>query len=166
VRVVTSQGLLTAGTGACPVRLQVLCGGLAGQARRTHLLGEDRAQFEEEVVDRGELGTPGGTIGAVTLLDEVVGDALDVGAYCFDLGGALLGLRHPRTLSACATKMEVRLTRSVENLASPVANHVVRPKVNRPPALSLLGIRRADRIKGEVSEVRTHAGVGTVEENS
>jgi hypothetical protein len=77
---------------ATAIRLAALVGGRS-------LLGEDFADFEEEVFDVGELGPPSGALRAVELLDQVFGDSLDVGAQFFHLRGALLGSRHPWLLS-------------------------------------------------------------------
>jgi hypothetical protein len=88
-------------SGAAAIRLGALVGGrgLLGEGQVEHPLGKDFADFEEDVSDLGELGPPGRAVGAVELVDEVFGDALDVGAQFFHLGGALLGSRHPWLLS-------------------------------------------------------------------
>jgi hypothetical protein len=86
---------------AAAIRLGALLGGrgLLGEGQVEHLLGKDFADFQEDVFDLGELGAPGGALGAVELLDQVFGDPLDVRAQFFHLRGALLGSRHPWLLS-------------------------------------------------------------------
>jgi hypothetical protein len=51
-----------------------------GEGQVEHLLGEDGADFQEDVFDLGELGAPDRSLGPVELLDEVFGNAFDVGA--------------------------------------------------------------------------------------
>src|SRR5262249_34387081 len=48
--------------------------------------------------------SPGGTVGAVELVDEVFGDPFDIGTDFFHLRGALLGSRHPWLLSERGSK--------------------------------------------------------------
>src|SRR5262249_26243102 len=80
VGVATRQRLLT--TRAAALRLGALVGGrgLLGEGQVEHLFGKDVTDFPEDVFDLGQLGAPGGAVGAVELPDEVFGDPLDVGA--------------------------------------------------------------------------------------
>jgi hypothetical protein len=70
-------------------------GGLLRQRQVEHLLGENFTDFEENVFDLAESGSPSGILGAVKLLDEVFGDAFDVGPQFFYLRRALFASRHP-----------------------------------------------------------------------
>src|SRR5262245_39577217 len=70
--------------------------GLAGEGLVEPLFGEDFAEGQEDVFDLRQPGAPGRPVGAVELLDEVFGDALDVRPYLFHLRGALLRPRHAR----------------------------------------------------------------------
>jgi hypothetical protein len=67
---------------AAAIRLGARVGGrgLPGEGQVEHRLGKDFAEFKEDVFDLGELGAPGGALGAVELLDQIFGDPLDVGA--------------------------------------------------------------------------------------
>ena len=69
-------------TRAAAIRLGALLGGrgLLGEGQVEHLLGKDFADFEEDVLDVGELGPPGRALRTVELLDQVFGNALDVKA--------------------------------------------------------------------------------------
>jgi hypothetical protein len=87
--------LLTAGAEALVRRLLGEGLGLAGEAEVEHAFGEDFADFQEEVFDVGKGGAPGGSVGAIELIDEVFGNALDVGADLFGFGGVFFGSCHP-----------------------------------------------------------------------
>jgi len=80
VEVVTGQRLLTSRAVAVRLGALVRGGSLLGEGQGEHFLCEDFADFEENVFDLGELGPPGGALGAVELLDQVFGDPLDIGA--------------------------------------------------------------------------------------
>jgi hypothetical protein len=54
--------------------------GLLSKSQVEHFLREDFADFEEDVLNVGELGPPGRTLGTVELLDQVFGNPLDVEA--------------------------------------------------------------------------------------
>jgi hypothetical protein len=54
--------------------------GLLSKSQVEHLLGENFADFEEDVLNVGELGPPGRALGTVELLDKIFGDPLDVEA--------------------------------------------------------------------------------------
>ncbi len=70
-------------------------GRLPGEGFGEYLFRQDFAEVEQEVFDRGQLGSPGGPLGAVELIDQVFGHALDIGPYFFHQRAALLGIRHP-----------------------------------------------------------------------
>jgi hypothetical protein len=96
--------LVTAGTGAIQLGLLLDGGGLVGEGDAEHLLGEDLTNFKEDVLDFRQRGPPGRALGPVELLDEVLGDAFDVGAQFFHLGVALFGSRHPWLLPELGSK--------------------------------------------------------------
>jgi len=79
-------------------------GGLPRQGVGQHLLAEQFANGDEQVLDLGQLGPPGRAVRAVELVDQVFGDAFDVGPDLFYLGGALFGSRHPWLLSELGSK--------------------------------------------------------------
>jgi hypothetical protein len=97
VGVLAGQWLLTTWAGALH---RLLSGGsrLPGQTLVEHLLGEDLAEGQEQVFDLGQACAPGRAVGAVEFIDEVFGDALDIGADFFHLGGAFFGSWHLRFL--------------------------------------------------------------------
>jgi len=70
-------------------------GGLLRQGQSEHLLGENLTDFEENVFDLAEPGSPRGSLGTVKLLDKVFGDPFDVRPQFFYLRSALLASRHP-----------------------------------------------------------------------
>jgi hypothetical protein len=78
--------------------------GLAGEAQVEHPLRQDVADFHQEGFEVGQGGAPGRAVGAVELIDQVFGDALDVGPHRFRLRRALLGSRHPWVLSVLVAK--------------------------------------------------------------
>jgi hypothetical protein len=67
---------------ATAIRLLALVGGrgLLSKSHVEHFLREDFADFEEDVLNVGELGPPGRALGTVELLDQVFGNPLDVEA--------------------------------------------------------------------------------------
>jgi hypothetical protein len=103
VGVVAVQRQPTVRAAAVSGRALRVGGGLSGEGLGEGLFGQDVAEFEQELFDVGELGAPGWPVGAVQLLDEVFGNALDVGAYFFHQRSPLLGLRHVLVLSPLAT---------------------------------------------------------------
>jgi hypothetical protein len=78
--------------------------GLAGECIGQHLFAEHVADGDEEVLDLDRFGAPDGAVGAIELVDEVLGHAFDVGPDFFHLRGALFGSRHPWLLSELGTK--------------------------------------------------------------
>ena len=78
--------------------------GLAAEAEGEHLFGQDVADFQEEVLDVGQAGAPGRAVQAIELIDEIFGDALDVGPHLFGWRRALFGSSHPWVLSALVSK--------------------------------------------------------------
>ena len=70
-------------------------GGLVGQGQVEHFLGENLTDFEENVFDLAESGSPSGTLGPVKLVDEVFGHPFDVRPQFFYLRSALIASRHP-----------------------------------------------------------------------
>src|SRR5579871_679760 len=79
-------------------------GGLPGAGQIEQLLGEHRTDAKEDILNRGELGAPGRALGAVELVDGVLGDAFAVGPQLLDRRGARLGWRHPWLLSELGSK--------------------------------------------------------------
>jgi hypothetical protein len=76
-------------------RLLLDGGGLLRQGQIEHLLGENLTDFEENVFDLAEPGSPSRTLGPIKLLDKVFGDPFDVRPQFFYLRSALLASRHP-----------------------------------------------------------------------
>ena len=70
-------------------------GGLVRQGQVEHLLGENLTNFDENVFDLAESGSPSGTLGAVKLVDEVFGHPFDVSPHFFYLRSALFASRPP-----------------------------------------------------------------------
>jgi hypothetical protein len=101
--VVAGQRLLTTRAAAVNGRPVRVGGGLASQGFREDLFRQDFAEFEQEVFDLGELGSPRGPVRAVELLHKVFGDALDIGPHFFHQRGALLRVGHPCVLSELAS---------------------------------------------------------------
>jgi hypothetical protein len=104
VGVGTGQRLLTAWAEALGVGLLGQGLGLTAEAEGEHLFGQDFADFQEEVLDVGQAGAPRGAVGAVKLIDEIFGDALDIGSHLFGWRRALFGSSHPWVLSALVSK--------------------------------------------------------------
>jgi hypothetical protein len=113
VGVVAVQRLLTTGTAAVSERASRVGGSLAREGFGEGLFGQDVAELEEELLDVGEFGAPGRPLGTVELLDEVFGDALDVGTHFFHQRTPLLGRRHVPFLSALAPSRATCFSRSV-----------------------------------------------------
>jgi hypothetical protein len=91
--------------------------GLAGEGEVEHLLGQDFADFQEEVFDVGEGSAPGRPLRAVKLIDEVFGDTFDVGPHLFRFRRTLLGSCHPWVLSELVSKRWIEfLSPSVKTL--------------------------------------------------
>ena len=90
---------MEAGAGAIRRGAVGLGSGLSGEGIGEHRFAQHLADGDEEVLDLGQLGPPGGAVGAIELVDQVFGHAFDVGPDFFHLGGALLGWRHPGLLS-------------------------------------------------------------------
>jgi hypothetical protein len=87
--------LLAARTTPIGGRLLVDDGGLLREGQVEHLLGENLTDFEENVFDLAESGSPSGAFGAVKLLDQVFGHPFDVRPQFFYLRRALFASRHP-----------------------------------------------------------------------
>jgi hypothetical protein len=104
VGVVAGEGLAATGAKAEGRGPLVVGSGLAVQGEIEHVFGEQFADLEEEVFDGGQGGSPRRAIGPVELVDEVFGDAFDVGADFFHLGRAFLGASHPRDSLSLAAK--------------------------------------------------------------
>jgi hypothetical protein len=77
-------------------------GGLPGEGFGEDFFGQDVAEVEEEVFEVRQGSTPGGALGAVELVHQVVGDAFEIGADFFYLGTPLLRTRHHNSLSRLA----------------------------------------------------------------
>src|SRR5262249_51717331 len=125
---VAGPRLLTARAGALGLRPLVGAGGLLGQGKGAHLLGQGLADFAQDVRDLGEGGPPGRALGPVELVHQVLGEALDVGAPFFYLGGALLGSRHPWLLSELGSTTRTDFPQPGYNHVPPAANRVGRPR--------------------------------------
>jgi hypothetical protein len=78
-------------------------GRLPGEGLGEDLFRQDVPEFEQELFHRGELGSPGGPVGAVELIDQVFGHALHIGPDFFHQRGRLFGGRHPEILSELAS---------------------------------------------------------------
>ncbi len=72
---------------------------LAGEEFGEEAFTEDDAEFEDEVLDVGQGSAPGRSSGAVELVGEEFGDAVQVGANFFHLGSVFFGVSHPWVLS-------------------------------------------------------------------
>jgi hypothetical protein len=113
VGVVTVQRPLTVGAAAVSGRPLRVGSGLSSESFSKGFFGQEVAEFKQELLEVGELGAPGRPVGAVELVDEVFGDALDVGTHFFHLRSPLLGLRHVPFLSALAPIRSASFSRSV-----------------------------------------------------
>jgi hypothetical protein len=118
---------MTPWTGAYGRRRLGLGGGLAGEGVIEHLLGEDGTHSQEHIFDLRESCPPGGAVGAIELVDEVFGDALNVRSHFFHLRSRFLWPRHPWLPSQLASMTSTDFTSSVYEPAIPAANNVVRP---------------------------------------
>src|SRR4051794_33577563 len=76
---------------------------LAAEGLGEHSFGQHRAEGDEQFLDIGEFGAPGGPVGPVELIDEVFGNALEIRPRIFDLRGALFDSCHLRPLSELAS---------------------------------------------------------------
>jgi hypothetical protein len=104
VGVVADEGLLTTGATAPGRGLLGQGLGLAGQTEVEHLFRQDFTDFQQEGFDVGQGGAPGRSAGPVELIDEVFGNAFDVGAHFFYPVSPLFGRWHVRILSGLAAK--------------------------------------------------------------
>ena len=104
VGVGAGQRLLTPGTGAVGGGAFGLGRGLPRQCVGQPLLAEDLADGEEEVFALGQSGSPGRTVGALELVDEVFGDPFDIRTDFFYQRGVLLGSHHPWLLAELGSK--------------------------------------------------------------
>jgi hypothetical protein len=77
---------------------------LAGEELGEEAFAEDGPQFEDEILDVGQGSAPGGAIGAMELVGEQSGDAVEVGTNFFYLGSMLFEASHPWVLSRVASK--------------------------------------------------------------
>ena len=89
----TGEGLLTARTEA-ERRAVGMSRRLAAEGLGEQGFGQYRAEGDEQFLDVGELGAPGGPVGPVELIDEVFGNALEIRPRIFDLRGALFGCKY------------------------------------------------------------------------
>jgi hypothetical protein len=87
--------------------------GLARQGQVEHLLGQDGAELEEEVLHVGEACAVRRAVGPVELIHEVFGDAFEVRADFIDLGRVLLDACHPWFLSVVASTKPTDCFRSL-----------------------------------------------------
>jgi len=69
--------------------------GLPLEGLRQHPLGENFLNGDEEVFHLGELGAPGRPAKSPDAVDQVFGDAVEVGTHFVDSGGRFLGECHP-----------------------------------------------------------------------
>jgi hypothetical protein len=118
---------LTPWTGAYGSRRLGLGGGLAGEGVIEHFLGEDGTHSQEHVFDLRERSPPGRAVGAIELVDEVFGDALDVRSHFFYLWSRFLCPCHPWLPPQLASKTSMDFPYPVYEPAIAAANHVARP---------------------------------------
>jgi hypothetical protein len=64
-----------------------------------HVFGEHFTQGHEHILDFGESGAPSRSLGPVEAIDEVLGNAVQIGAHGINFGPGILGASHPWLLS-------------------------------------------------------------------
>ena len=111
--------------------------GLAFQAQREHLLGQNFADFNDQVFQLRQFGAPLRSLRSPDAVRQVFGDAFNVGPDFFYFLTPFLSACYPWFLLEVKAKLETNLPRECTTSCSCLTNHVPHPFFSQAVRLDL-----------------------------